>query len=171
MASLPCPIPLVSQNIRSKPTAFATSIALSKLALISEPEPRLARLRIKRALLDNEFILIRSPRSAPPVRLRVGSTHNRQIFLSGLSRKIRNITSSNKLDFPAPPVPVKPITGTSFCDERDFSRVDLNVESSAVSDRVSNKPTLAISSAVTGPSRLASLDSAIRSALHAFSIK
>ena len=46
IASLPWPIPLVSQKIRSKPTAFATSIARSRLALISEPLPLLARLRM-----------------------------------------------------------------------------------------------------------------------------
>ena len=163
MASLPWPIPLVSQKIMSKPTALATSMARSRLALISEPEPRLARLRMNKSLFESEFIRIRSPRSAPPVRFRVGSTHSKQTFLPGLSLWIRSINSSSRLDFPAPPVPVKPMTGTSLSEERAVSMADLNVASSALSDSVINKPTLAMSSAVTGPSREASLASPIKS--------
>ena len=155
----------------SNPTALATSIARSRLALISEPEPRLARLRINRSLFDSEFIRILSPSNAPPVRLRVGSTHSKQTFLPGLSRWIRNINSSSKLDFPAPPVPVNPITGTSLSDDRHVSTADLNVASSADSERVSKSPTFAISSGVTGPLRLFIRSSLIRSTSAAWPIK
>ena len=171
IASLPCPIPLVSQKIKSKPTAFAASIALSRLALISEPLPLLAKERMKRLLLEREFILIRSPSSAPPVRFLVGSTQSKHTFLSGLSRRIRNINSSNKLLFPAPPVPVNPITGTSESLERTLSSVVWNSSAVADSDRVIRRPTLAISSAVIGPSRLAILLSAIKSTSLAVPIK
>ena len=171
IASLPWPIPLVSQKIKSKPTAFAASIARSRFALISEPLPRLASERMYRLLLDREFILILSPSSAPPVRFLVGSTQSRQTFLSGLSRRIRNINSSSRLLFPAPPVPVNPITGTSLSLERTFSTIALKSSSLADSDRVSRSPTFAISSAVIGPSRLVSLSSEIKSTALAVPIK
>ena len=106
---------------------------------------------MKRSLLESEFILILSPSRAPPVRLRVGSTQSKQIFLSGLSLRILSINSSRRLDLPAPPVPVKPITGTSLLDDRQVSKVDLNKSSSALSDMVKSNPTFAISSGVTGP--------------------
>ena len=155
----------------SKPTALATSIARSILALISEPEPRLARLRMNKSLLESEFIRIRSPSNAPPVRFRVGSTHNRQTFFPGLSRWIRSINSSRRLDFPAPPVPVKPITGTSLSEERAVSMAALKVASSALSDKVINIPTFAMSSTVTGPSSDASRASSIKSTSAARPIK
>ena len=113
IASLPWPMPLVSQKMRSKPTALATSMARSRWSEISEPEPRLASERMNRLPLDRAFMRMRSPKRAPPVRFRVGSTHSKQTFRSGLSRRMRSISSSRRLDLPAPPVPVNPITGTS----------------------------------------------------------
>ena len=59
------------------------------------------------------FIRIRSPSSAPPVLRLEGSTDKIAMRFSGnSSRKLRN-NSSARHDFPAPPVPVKPITGAS----------------------------------------------------------
>ena len=58
-----------------------------------------------------EFIRIRSPNNAPPVLRLDGSTEMMAIFLS-VSAKKRRTSSSISDDFPAPPVPVIPITGT-----------------------------------------------------------
>ena len=52
-----------------------------------------------------EFILILSPRSAPPVFFLEGSTEIIAIFLSGFARKNLLTNSSVREDFPAPPVP------------------------------------------------------------------
>ena len=124
-----------------------------------------------RLLLDNEFILILSPSKAPPVLLRVGSTHSKQIFLSGLSLSILNINSSSRLLLPAPPVPVKPITGTSFSLERTFSMIALKSSALADSERVSRSPTSAILSGVIGELRVESLLLEIKSTLLAVPIK
>ena len=59
-----------------------------------------------------EFILILSPRSAPPDFLLDGSTEIIAIFFSEKSDKNLLTSSSINDDFPAPPVPVIPITGT-----------------------------------------------------------
>jgi hypothetical protein len=88
---------------------------------------------------DNEFILILSPSNAPPVLLRVGSVASKAILVPGLSLCILNINSSVRLDFPAPPVPVKPTTGHF----KPFfglilSIISLNIPSSAFSANVSN---------------------------------
>ena len=157
--------------MRSNPTALATLMPRSRLVLISEPLPRLARERMNRLLLDNEFILMRSPRRAPPVRFRVGSTQSKHTFLSGLSRSILSINSSSRLLFPAPPVPVNPMTGTSALLVLQVSNTEENTSSEALSERVSNNPTLAISSAETGPLRVAILCSVVRSTSEAFSIR
>ncbi len=61
-----------------------------------------------------EFILILSPRRAPPVFRLDGSQETIAILTSLRSIRILIINSSVKEDFPAPPVPVRPITGTSF---------------------------------------------------------
>ncbi|MPN26153.1 hypothetical protein SDC9_173577 [bioreactor metagenome] len=58
-----------------------------------------------------EFILILSPKSAPPVFFLEGSTEMIAIFLSGLERRNRRTNSSVNEDFPAPPVPVIPMMG------------------------------------------------------------
>ena len=58
------------------------------------------------------FIRMRSPRSAPPPRRRVGSIAKTAMRnLSWLSRRIRRTNSSVSDDLPEPPVPVMPSTG------------------------------------------------------------
>jgi len=61
-----------------------------------------------------EFILIRSPKRAPPVFRLLGSTEMIAMVLSGNSTKNRLTNSSTKEDFPDPPVPVIPKTGDLF---------------------------------------------------------
>ena len=63
------------------------------------------------------FIRIRSPNKAPPVFLFDGSTDMIAICLSLKSIKKRLTNSSTKEDFPDPPVPVIPSTGTLFLAE------------------------------------------------------
>ena len=58
-----------------------------------------------------EFILILSPRSAPPVFFLEGSTEIIAIFLSALALKNLRTNSSVNEDLPAPPVPVIPMMG------------------------------------------------------------
>ena len=111
MASLPCPIPLVSTRTKSNPTALQTSMARSMQSAISLPLSLLANDRMNKLASVSEFILILSPSSAPPVFLRVGSVANKATLASGLSLLIRSMTSSIRLDLPAPPVPVTPTTG------------------------------------------------------------
>ena len=60
------------------------------------------------------FILILSPSKAPPVFLFDGSTEIIAMVLSLKSIKNLRTNSSTKLDFPEPPVPVIPNTGTFF---------------------------------------------------------
>ena len=57
------------------------------------------------------FILILSPKRAPPVLRFDGSTDTKPIVFSGKSIKKRRTNSSTKDDLPAPPVPVIPKTG------------------------------------------------------------
>ena len=71
------------------------------------------------------FILILSPKSAPPVFLLEGSTDTIAMFLFGKSVINLLTNSSTKEDFPAPPVPVIPSTGVS-----DF------VASSFIADKI-----------------------------------
>ena len=113
IASLPCPIPLVSTKTKSKPTALQTSTARSMHSAISRPLSRLAKERMNNFESEREFILILSPSSAPPVFFLVGSVASSATLASGLSRLILSMTSSIRLDFPAPPVPVIPTTGHS----------------------------------------------------------
>ena len=153
MASSPWPMPLVSTRIRSKPTAWQTSMALPTQSAISRPLFLLANERMNRLLSDREFIRILSPRSAPPVRLRVGSVARSAIFLPGLSRWTRSMISSVRLDLPAPPVPVRPTTGHSSSSERERTRSKASEKalSSPFSARVSSFETAPWSSALTGP--------------------
>ncbi len=58
-----------------------------------------------------EFILILSPKSAPPVFLLEGSTEINPTVLSLKSRRNLLTNSSTNDDFPEPPVPVIPNTG------------------------------------------------------------
>ena len=59
-----------------------------------------------------EFIRIRSPNKAPPVLRFDGSTETTAICFVGKSIKKRRTNSSTNEDFPEPPVPVIPKTGT-----------------------------------------------------------
>ena len=59
----------------------------------------------------SEFMRMRSPSSAPPERRRVGSIATTAIWRSGKWRTKRCSSSSFRLDLPAPPVPVRPMTG------------------------------------------------------------
>ena len=65
-------------------------------------------------LLLIEFILILSPKSAPPVFRFEGSTDTTAICLSPKSTRKRRTSSSTSDDFPEPPVPVIPNTGIDF---------------------------------------------------------
>jgi hypothetical protein len=59
----------------------------------------------------SEFMRMRSPSSAPPVRRRVGSTEITAMRISGKLARKRLSSSSVTDDLPAPPVPVMPTTG------------------------------------------------------------
>ena len=172
MASLPWPIPLVSTKIRSKPTAWQASIALSIQSAISLPLALLANERMNRLSSARLFIRILSPSSAPPVRLRVGSVARRATLAPGLSRWIRNINSSVRLDFPAPPVPVNPTTGhpESASTERTLCRTAWNSESSAFSAKVSNLDMEPWSSALIALLRELNLEFSSKSIFRASSI-
>ena len=79
---------------------------------ISEAEPRVASDRKYTRDGSMAFILIRSPRRAPPPRRRVGSTASTATAsLSSWSCRKRRMISSVSDDFPDPPVPVTPSTG------------------------------------------------------------
>ncbi len=172
MASSPWPMPLVSTSTRSKPTDWQASIALPTQSAISLPLARLANERMNRCSSESEFILILSPRSAPPVRLRVGSVASSATLLPGLSRWTLSMISSIRLDLPAPPVPVSPTTGqaSSSAHERTRSRVEANVPSSPFSARVSSRATAPWSAAVMGPVSESKRDSSSRSIPRAVSM-
>ena len=139
IASFPCPMPLVSTTIRSNPTALQTSMERPIQFAISLPLSLLAKERMNKFSSDNEFILILSPNNAPPVLFRVGSVASRAIFFPGLSLWILNINSSVRLDFPAPPVPVKPTTGqVESLEDFTLFNILLNVSFSEFSANVSN---------------------------------
>ena len=121
----------------------------------SFPLSLLAKDLMKRCSFANEFIRILSPSSAPPVFFLVGSVASKAIFNPGLSLCILSINSSVRLDFPAPPVPVKPITGHPFPSLRlrHSSSFELNSLSSPFSANVSNFATAPWFEASTGPER------------------
>ncbi len=100
--------------IKSNSAAFTTSIASLIAFDNSEWESRVARERIYTRLLKIAFIRMRSPSNAPPVFRFVGSMDNIAILLSSTSFKKRRISSSVNELFPAPPVPVIPMTGMFF---------------------------------------------------------
>ena len=74
---------------------------------------RVAKERMNVRSLRRLFIRIRSPRSAPPVRRRVGSTATTAIESSGNHSSKRARISSVTVLLPAPPVPVMPTTGVA----------------------------------------------------------
>ena len=118
ISASPCPIPLVSIMIKSKPAVLTISSTSLIAPESSVREPRVARLRMKTRLLKIAFMRIRSPSNAPPVFCFVGSIDRIATFLSGSSRKNRLINSSVSELFPAPPVPVIPRTGVFLVNAR-----------------------------------------------------
>ena len=108
----PCPIPAVSTKMRSKPSCFIAAITSLAAAPTSSREPRVASERMKTRPCLMLFIRMRSPSSAPPVLRLVGSTQSTATRFCGKSVTKRRTSSSVSELLPAPPVPVRPITGT-----------------------------------------------------------
>jgi len=106
-----CPIPEVSKMMRSNCAAFNTSTASLTCFDKAKLDWRVAKLRMYTLGLLMAFIRIRSPSKAPPVLRFEGSTEMIPTVFSGKSIRNRRTSSSTKLDFPAPPVPVIPKTG------------------------------------------------------------
>ena len=101
---------------RSKPAAFTAASTSGSAALISLPKSRVAseRMKTRAPWLQGAiaFMRMRSPRSAPPLFRRDGSMLMTAICSASCwSRRRRRISSSVRLDLPAPPVPVMPMTG------------------------------------------------------------
>ena len=101
--------------------------------------------------LRSEFMRMRSPSSAPPVRRRVGSTETTAMRICGKLARKRLSSSSVTLDLPAPPVPVMPMTGvlapaSCHCRRRCASSASPKAPSSS---RDSMRP-MAISSPMPG---------------------
>ena len=69
---------------------------------------------MKSCSFASAFMRMRSPSSAPPERLRVGSIATTATRRSGKKRTMRFRISSVSEDLPAPPVPVMPTTGGRF---------------------------------------------------------
>ena len=118
-----CPMPEVSKIIRSYFAALSTCTASDTCLERAKLDCRVANDRMYTRSLLIAFIRIRSPKSAPPVFRLEGSTETIPICLSGKSIKNLRTNSSTRLDFPAPPVPVIPSTGTLPCS---FWMVDSN---------------------------------------------
>ena len=113
MAALPWPMPEVSTMTRSKPASLQAAMTSGSATEISLPVSRVASERMKMFGCSMAFMRMRSPSSAPPVRLREGSIEIRPILtVSPWSRRKRRTISSVSDDLPAPPVPVMPSTGT-----------------------------------------------------------
>ena len=109
-------MPLVSTTMRSKPAIRYRLITSFSAALIALSDARVAILRINTRSVSILFIRIRSPNRAPPVFTRDGSTDTIPIVFCGNSDKKRLTNSSVNELFPAPPVPVIPITGIIASD-------------------------------------------------------
>jgi hypothetical protein len=105
------PIPAVSTTIRSNPAHLSRLIVSASTALVARFCRRVASERMKICSLASEFIRMRSPSSAPPLLRRVGSIATTAMVRDGWKRTKRIRTSSVRLDLPAPPVPVMPMTG------------------------------------------------------------
>ena len=80
-------------------------------ALVATFCRRVAIERMYTRWLRSEFMRMRSPSSAPPVRRRVGSTLITAMCIFGKLARKRLSSSSVTEDLPAPPVPVMPMTG------------------------------------------------------------
>ena len=132
IAASPWPMPLVSTMIRSKPATLQASITSGRAWLISEPNSRVAKLRINTreppAQGAMAFIRMRSPSSAPPDLRREGSIDiSAMRRLSFWSSRRRRISSSVSDDLPAPPVPVMPITGIAILFEARYDCMTLTM--------------------------------------------
>ncbi|TWG89477.1 hypothetical protein L599_004200000050 [Luteimonas sp. J16] len=80
-------------------------------ALVATFWRRVAIERMYTRWLRSEFMRMRSPSSAPPVRRRVGSTETTAMRICGKQDRKRLSSSSVTELLPAPPVPVMPMTG------------------------------------------------------------
>ncbi len=110
----PWPMPGVSTITRSKPAALQRRDDVGERARAARRRrrgwPATGR---RRSSPVEAFIRIRSPSSAPPPLRRVGSTASTAMrSLSSWSSRKRRTSSSVSEDFPEPPVPVMPSTGT-----------------------------------------------------------
>ena len=113
------PMPAVSTTTRSKPAYLSRFNTSASTALVARFCRRVASERMKTCSCASEFMRMRSPSSAPPLRRRVGSMATTAIVRSGKWRTKRISSSSVRLDLPAPPVPVMPITGGRVVAARD----------------------------------------------------
>ena len=126
MAASPWPMPEVSTTTRSKPAHLAAAITSGSAALISLPNSRVAKERMKTrepcCQGEMAFMRMRSPKSAPPLLRRDGSIEITAIRIASFwSKRKRRINSSVNDDLPAPPVPVMPMTGTLMAAASAFS--------------------------------------------------
>ena len=104
-------MPDVSKIIKSNCAAFKIFTASLTCLDRAKLDCLVANERIKTRLFLILFILILSPKRAPPVFLFEGSTEIIPIVFCGKSIKNRLTSSSTVDDFPDPPVPVIPKTG------------------------------------------------------------
>jgi hypothetical protein len=96
---------------RSKPAYLSRFSTSASTALVARFCRRVASDRMNTCSAASEFMRMRSPSSAPPLRRRVGSIATTATLRSGKWRTKRISNSSVRLDLPAPPVPVMPTTG------------------------------------------------------------
>ncbi len=116
MAASPWPMPGVSTITRSNPAALHAATMAGRAGVTSPPASRVARLRMNTLGPPLQepmaFMRMRSPSSAPPDLRRLGSMEiSATRSASSWSSRRRRISSSVRLDLPAPPVPVMPSTG------------------------------------------------------------
>ena len=101
--------PEVSTMIRSNPRLAGGDHLGQRRWRISLPVSRVASERMKMLACSIAFMRMRSPSSAPPVRLREGRWRRRRSASSWSRRKRRPARRCG--DLPAPPVPVMPSVG------------------------------------------------------------
>ena len=113
IAASPWPMPGVSTITRSAPAARQASTSSGMHAGSSVSAERDASERNVTCDEPMAFMRMRSPRSAPPERRRVGSTASTAMrSASSWSSRNRSTSSSVSDDLPDPPEPVIPSTGT-----------------------------------------------------------
>ena len=164
------PMPLVSSTIKSNWAAFKMSRASWTWRDRARLDWRVASERMYTRSEWMAFIRMRSPRRAPPVFRLEGSTLTRAMRFSGKSSKKRRTSSSTMEDFPAPPVPVIPRTGTVGREARTGSNALPNASalfSAAVMHRARSR-TLRSPNLSMAPSRSSREGTVLKSA---FSIK